>query len=630
MRVIKYGLMLAFFLSTPRTVVATTGTNCTCLTRMIHDVITTHAWSSVTFVYTHGEGVSTPACLLSRGGLLLRLWSEGRLSGTTPYNIHHHNTLLNHNNFVLVYDNLTKDILDEASANGVLESSAWLVLLDETRIDTLLNQASTLNLFIDSTFLIATFSTCQAQVQSVYRVGPKSGLVLETSGEWRPASGYVVTSTLNKYDRRSNFQGYPMHGVGVKVFDFFSTFLPDDGITGYVGDILTILKRAHNFTLSYTILEGYAYGKLVSPTSTEWTGMVGELQRGLADLTVSELSITKERSDVIAYTQPVYIISRRMYVSTQKDFLKTMLAYATPMDTLVYVCVFASLVAMALALHLIERLRLWFLPSRDEPVGLSVAAWYMVSALLQQGCDTSPSSIAGRIIFWVGFMVPLIVYSSYSATLVSNLAVEKPAPLPFSNLLQLSRQKNWDAGVNNNDLFQVTASQTCVGSPAEECRVMRDVWSNVVMRNPGNIVNSYSQGLEKVLNGKYVFIGVDVATNYYIRQLATQEACRVKELPGKYLMGGVAIGLQHNSPFRRIFDHSLQRMREVGLLNRLALTWLKTERSCTPGNTVSASMLELSAMFILLIMGLAASLLVLAAELTISRSTTRNPTNKMT
>ncbi|KAK8728557.1 hypothetical protein OTU49_009015, partial [Cherax quadricarinatus] len=130
--------------------------------------------------------------------------------------------------------------------------------------------------------------------------------------------------------------------------------------------------------------------------------------------------------------------------------------------------------------------------------------------------------------------------------------------------------------------------------------------------------------------GKYVFIGVDVATNYYIRQLATQEACRVKELPGKYLMGGVAIGLQHNSPFRRIFDHSLQRMREVGLLNRLALTWLKTERSCTPGNTVSASMLELSAMFILLIMGLAASLLVLAAELTISRSTTRNPTNKMT
>ncbi|KAK8728578.1 hypothetical protein OTU49_009023, partial [Cherax quadricarinatus] len=59
------------------------------------------------------DGVSTPACLLSRGGLLLRLWSEGRLSGTTPYNIHHHNTLLNHNNFVLVYDNLTKDILDE-------------------------------------------------------------------------------------------------------------------------------------------------------------------------------------------------------------------------------------------------------------------------------------------------------------------------------------------------------------------------------------------------------------------------------------------------------------------------------------------------------------------------------------
>ncbi|KAK8375254.1 hypothetical protein O3P69_012690 [Scylla paramamosain] len=34
----------------------------------------------------------------------------------------------------------------------------------------------------------------------------------------------------------------------------------------------------------------------------------------------------------------------------------------------------------------------------------------------------------------------------------------RPAPLPFSNLRDLSRQSGWDAGCNNNDLFQVTAS----------------------------------------------------------------------------------------------------------------------------------------------------------------------------
>lgn len=36
--------------------------------------------------------------------------------------------------------------------------------------------------------------------------------------------------------------------------------------------------------------------------------MVGALQSREADLTVSELSITKERQEVVTYTQPIYII----------------------------------------------------------------------------------------------------------------------------------------------------------------------------------------------------------------------------------------------------------------------------------------------------------------------------------
>ncbi|KAK8372523.1 hypothetical protein O3P69_007848, partial [Scylla paramamosain] len=115
--------------------------------------------------------------------------------------------------------------------------------------------------------------------------------------------------------------------------------------------------------VSFNVLEGYAYGKLKDNSSNEWTGTVGALQSGEADLTVSELSITEERLKVVTYTQPIYIIS-----------------------------------------------------------------------------------------------VSLIVYTSYSATLVSHLAVEQPASLPFSNLRDLSRQSGWDAGCNNNDLFQVTAS----------------------------------------------------------------------------------------------------------------------------------------------------------------------------
>ena len=60
--------------------------------------------------------------------------------------------------------------------------------------------------------------------------------------------------------------------------------------------------------MTYKVLDGYAYGKIVKGTKNTWNGMVGELQSRNADLTISELSITAERNKVVSYTQPIYII----------------------------------------------------------------------------------------------------------------------------------------------------------------------------------------------------------------------------------------------------------------------------------------------------------------------------------
>ncbi|XP_063841128.1 glutamate receptor-like [Scylla paramamosain] len=211
--------------------------------------------------------------------------------------------------------------------------------------------------------------------------------------------------------------------------------------------------------VSFNVLEGYAYGKLKDSSSNEWTGTVGALQSGEADLTVSELSITEERLKVVTYTQPIYIISRKLFAATHEDLAKKMLAYTTPTDTALYRRIPANTTGLASILFFIERLQRCYIPTGEKPVSMGVAAgWYMLSALLQQGSNTYPISSAARVIYWVGYSVSLIVYTSYSATLVSHFAVEQPAPLPFSNLRDLSRQSGWDAGCNNNDLFQVTAS----------------------------------------------------------------------------------------------------------------------------------------------------------------------------
>lgn len=60
------------------------------------------------------------------------------------------------------------------------------------------------------------------------------------------------------------------------------------------------------------------------------------------------------------------------------------------------------------------------------------------------------------------------------------------------------------------------------------------------------------------ITGQYVFIGVGVTTQYYIGKLPTTLGCKIRELPGDYISGGIGIGLQHNSPFQPSFDRRYQ------------------------------------------------------------------------
>ncbi|XP_050710442.1 glutamate receptor-like [Eriocheir sinensis] len=617
--------LLCLITTTTTTTITTTNTTntttntCTCLSHLVYDVIVANNWSPVTFIFDQDEGIFTSRCAIA-SGLYRRLWWSRRTVTAHPQ---HNFTLPDHTNtprshgYVLAYTNATSAYLDQASSASLLDTTHWFLLLPSSATPSLLAHAKNLDIFINSDFLFATPDTCpeSIKVQSAYRVGPRSGVLVEGAGEWGEGKGYRPPTPANRVERRSDFQGYPMRGVGVKVFQFMSLYLGADNITGFVGDIVSTLKNAHNFSLSHNVLEGYAYGKIKEGSKSEWTGMVGSLQSREADLTVSELSITKERQEVVTYTQPIYIISRKLFVATQEDFAKKMLAYTTPMDTALYWCILMNMVGLAGILYFIERLQRVYVPMEEKPVSMSVACWYMLSALLQQGSTTCPISMAARGIYWLGYSVSLIVYTAYSATLVSHLTVEQPAALPFNNLQQLARQSGWDAGCNNNDLFQVTATQTCVDSQTQECRVLRQVWQEVVMRSEDNLVDSYSEGLEKVLSGKYVFIGVDINTHNYIRSMPSVDACRIKELPGRYITGGIAIGLQKHSPFRTVFDHSLQKMRESGLMDKLRRKWMSAgDRACGRKNTVTASLSDVAVIFILLMGGAGFSCLLLGLE----------------
>ncbi|XP_068242539.1 glutamate receptor 1-like [Palaemon carinicauda] len=557
-------------------------------------------------------------CLAS-SGILQKLWALGMQLEFLHFDIGQKDVALDlDSNVVGVYSNATRFLLSWANEKEGLLKSAWIMITPPEGKEELMSRVTGFDCFLDSTILVALYSECQAKIESPYRVGPRGGLIVENLGSWDPSKGYFSPySGINKYDRRWDYKGYPVRGIGVNIFKHFLEYLDNGEISGYFGSLVTLLRDTHNFTLTYRTLAGYAYGTVIDAKLNKWNGLVGELQNKRADVTICELAYLKERVQVVDYTQPVAIASYNMFASSPEDLKQKVLAYVLPMETNLYLSILFTAVIAVVTMVLFERLYNYFLPNQmeEEPMDLGLAFLYIASTFFQQGCLTKPTMTPTRIVFLFCLFLALVVYTSYSAKLTSQLAVEKPTPLPFSNLNELSYQTDWNAGNNEKDFFQVTSSQVCANATTEYCRILYRLWTNIISKRPENLATNYTNGLMKVLKGRYVFIGVDVSTQYFLSQMPTKDACRIKMLPGRYLPIGLGLGLQFNSPFRGSFDHTIQKLREDGVLNRLSGRFLRQNPKCNKDTVVVTEAEDVTTLFIVLLSGAGLSITILLCEI---------------
>ena len=63
--------------------------------------------------------------------------------------------------------------------------------------------------------------------------------------------------------------------------------------------------------------------------------------------------------------------------------------------------------------------------------------------------EVYPQPLCAQIMFIVGYLSSLILYTCYSAILVSILTTMKPS-LPFSNFEELRERPDWNVGVRTN------------------------------------------------------------------------------------------------------------------------------------------------------------------------------------
>ncbi|KAF0314614.1 Ionotropic receptor 25a [Amphibalanus amphitrite] len=222
--------------------------------------------------------------------------------------------------------------------------------------------------------------------------------------------------------------------------------------SGYLYDLWSIMASALNIRFRMVPLLSGDFGALRNGT---WSGMIGELAYGRADVAVTTLDITPSRATVVDFldTFPVNSVTYRFYVragegetlSLTGNLFKALLK---PLHAHVWWTILASLLVLSLILWVIQKEGS---SKGKKRLGKRESDWpsclflcFMTAA--GQGWTTTPTSLSGRIITICCWMLGIIITAGYTANLISYLTTGG-VNAPIVSLKHFSEEPEWKLSV---------------------------------------------------------------------------------------------------------------------------------------------------------------------------------------
>ena len=230
--------------------------------------------------------------------------------------------------------------------------------------------------------------------------------------------------------------------------------------SGYLYEIWQILAQRLGLRYQLVPMSANDYGTL--DANGTWTGLVGELVYGRADVALASLDMTSDRAAVIDFLDacPVDQSNSGFYVrrSPREDLglLRLFGLLLKPLDTDLWWAVLGSL----LLLSVILRISLHFNRGRAEsqqtvdemPWTTCLFSCYM--SMVGQGWSSMPNSLAARAVTFICWILRIIIYAGYTANMISHCTTmtEKP-PLPINSLEEFSQHPDWKLAMTPGSAF---------------------------------------------------------------------------------------------------------------------------------------------------------------------------------
>ncbi|XP_043669509.1 glutamate receptor U1-like isoform X2 [Vespula pensylvanica] len=258
-----------------------------------------------------------------------------------------------------------------------------------------------------------------------YSLWPNQTKVFELA-KWEPNKKLTFLTELSLYERRNSLDGLVLPAV----FVMNNPFIDIDGdgnLSGSCGKILIELSRLVNF--SFAIVNNTVSNGRWNAKYNKWNGAVGELIENRAQISMSYVSMSSARLDVVDFTIPFILSSFSLYIK-EPDALN--IEWSNYFRAFSYKLWIALIVLIFITPILLAWMKITL--NQSNYVSLISDSYLQIWGIFcQQGLVEFPQRSSLRLAYISLFLLALVVSSAYSASLISFLT-NVVHRLPFVSL----------------------------------------------------------------------------------------------------------------------------------------------------------------------------------------------------
>ncbi|XP_071965173.1 glutamate receptor 3-like isoform X2 [Antedon mediterranea] len=392
---------------------------------------------------------------------------------------------------------------------------------------------------------------------------------------------------------------------------------------GYIMDLLKEIQNvipADKFEYEVDLVSDNKYGSR-NLFSNEWTGMIGEIIRGRADIAAGPLTITEDRDSFVDFSIPFMRSGIQVLIKHPSFVHEYPFSMMYPFGVEVWFLNAFAMAMFTLILYCVNKMNPseWRALAENGDVyeenadnfNLRNSSWFSMSTMFLQSYDASPRSHAGRVLTGFWWVFCLIMVFLYGLNLSPYMTAAKKAAFirTAKDLLE-----------------QIQVNYGCVkeGSTYDFFKNSTDpdyqrVWGYISTAYPDPLVDFVSDGVRRVResNGDYAFLAESAILKYE----AYRKPCDLLITDGFITRSMYGFAVQAGSPLRDQLSYAIEKLYEDGTMDKLEQRWFDYNSDCERETLwerqglYSLTAVDLQGVYYLMLIGVGCALMVYFIEL---------------